>query len=102
MTPTETKETAEAKAKRLTDILEFCMLVNPDYQNAKAEIIATFKRCEELEQALKPFANYAEKFDQKPIGKQHDIINAIHSGTEWEAELRLSDCRLAKKLLEGK
>jgi hypothetical protein len=30
---------------------------------------------------------------EKPIGKLDDEIHGVHVGTEWEAELRLSDLR---------
>ncbi len=51
-------------------------------------------------ETLKPFANYAEKRAAKPFMGLDDIVHGIHTGTEWEAEIRLSDCDRAAKLLK--
>lgn len=36
---------------------------------------------------------YLAMRDEKPLRQMDDVINAIHTGTDWEAELRLSDLR---------
>jgi hypothetical protein len=53
----------------------------------------------ELVEALKPFALFAEKYDAKPLRQLDDRIYGIHAGTEWEAELSVSDCRKARAAL---
>ena len=53
----------------------------------------------ELIEALTPFAVFAEKFDQNPLGGLDDEFYGIHYGTEFKASLRFSDCRKALKAL---
>lgn len=53
-----------------------------------------------LRSALRPFAEYAERRLAKPIPNLGDSVHAIHTGTEWEAEIRFSDCIRAKRTLE--
>ena len=57
------------------------------------------QRLAALEAALRPFAKFAEAFDAKPIARLDDEFYAIHTGTQWEASLRLSDCRAARAAL---
>ena len=56
-------------------------------------------RCEELEGALRPFAEFARAWDAKPLLGMHDDVHTIHGGTEWAATIRLSDCRAAARAL---
>ncbi len=53
----------------------------------------------EMVVALQPFAVYAEKRAAKPIKNLGDSVHAIHTGTEWEAEITLSDCEAARAIL---
>ncbi len=43
--------------------------------------------------ALSRVKNYVKMRTIKPLRSQDDIINGIHSGTEFEAELRHSDLK---------
>ena len=54
-----------------------------------------------LREALGPFAMFAEKWDAKPMYRLHNVLYRIHFGTEWQAELRLSDMRRARQALAG-
>ena len=38
-------------------------------------------------------ARYVQMRDEKPLRNQDDLITRLHTGTEWEAELTLSDLR---------
>ena len=49
--------------------------------------------------ALKPFAEFADKFEANPLGNAGDILYAIHTG-ELGAEFRLSDCIKARSALK--
>lgn len=49
--------------------------------------------------ALRPFARFAEQWDRQPLSRIDDNFYSIHTGTEYEAELRLSDCRAARAIL---
>jgi hypothetical protein len=54
-----------------------------------------------LRAALKPFAEFARKFDARPI-HLGDALYSIHGGdgvTKDGATLRLSDCRAALKAM---
>jgi hypothetical protein len=53
-----------------------------------------------LREALAPFAKFAELWEAKPLSGMDDIIYRIHAGTEWDAELRLSDCQKAREILD--
>jgi hypothetical protein len=63
-----------------------------DYQN----------RIAELEDALKPFARYAEMRGKQPLGGLGDVIHGIHHGSEFEAEIRFSACVRALAVLVKK
>lgn len=56
-----------------------------------------------LRAALRPFAEFARKFDAAPITnvERADVLYGIHGGSRFEngADLRLSDCRAAQKAL---
>jgi hypothetical protein len=45
------------------------------------------------QESLHRIKRYIQMRDEKPIKHSHDIINGVQAGTEWEAELRLSDIR---------
>ena len=57
-----------------------------------------------LREALIPFAHFGRCFEAKPLNGLADTVYAIHLGTEWAAEFRVSDCRAARAALgeEGK
>jgi hypothetical protein len=52
-------------------------------------------------EALTPFAHFARQWDLRPIRGKHDEVFTIHSGTELESALRLSDCRRARDVMEA-
>lgn len=54
-----------------------------------------------LMEALRPFAEFAERFHAKPLRGLADELYTIHTGTEWEAALRLSDCERALAALRS-
>ncbi len=60
-----------------------------DAANSHSSLLASHER---LKQALEPVAKFIEAFDRKPI-KMHDEFYGIHTGTEFEASLKLSDLR---------
>ena len=60
-----------------------------------------FEENTRLREALGPFAMFAEKWDAKPMYRLHNVLYRIHFGTEWQAELRLSDMRRARQALAG-
>jgi hypothetical protein len=50
--------------------------------------------------ALDRVRRYVEMRDQKPFSGLSDLIHGIHTGTEWEAELMLSDLRVIVEALK--
>lgn len=54
-----------------------------------------------LTAALRPFAAFGKAFDAKPMLGIADEVYAIHTGTQWAASLRLSDCRRAQTLIKN-
>lgn len=75
-------EKAEARAE------EACqMLVDSDRWNTQ------------LREALEPFAKFAEAWDKQPLRGIADEFFGIHTGTAWEANLSLQDCRIARAAL---
>lgn len=55
---------------------------------------------DEAIQLLQPFANFAKKFNAKPLGGIGDHLYGIHTGTEWEANLHLSDMNAVLAFIE--
>ena len=70
-----------------------------DHYIGKAQEL--FEENTRLREALGPFAMFAEKWDAKPMYRLHNVLYRIHFGTEWQAELRLSDMRRARQALAG-
>lgn len=71
---------------------------------AHAALIALAEENGRLRAALRPFAEFARRFNLKPIPntERADILYGIHAGDKsLEADLRLADCRTALKALEG-
>jgi hypothetical protein len=56
------------------------------------------RRVEELDAALRPFAAFARQWNRQPLRNMDGVIYAIHVGTEYEAELSLSDMQTAAAL----
>lgn len=71
------------------------------YERARARLIRLLNvRTADLTVALQPFAKFAECFDAKPLSQIADEFYQIHPGTPYEAGLRLSHCRRARRLLD--
>lgn len=45
--------------------------------------------------ALKPFDHFAKQFDAMPLGRIDNVFYTIRTGTEWEAELKVTDMKRA-------
>ena len=56
---------------------------------------------EQLLDALKPFAEFARQWNRQPLSRIADEVYGIHGGTEYEAYLRLSDCRRALEVYDA-
>ena len=55
-----------------------------------------------VREAAKPIIHYVDMRQKKPLRSMGDFIHCIHTNTEWEAELRLSDLEfLRASLTEG-
>lgn len=52
----------------------------------------------EVEEAAGRIERYVAMRDAKPLNNLDDLIHGIHTGTEWAAELRLSDLRASLSL----
>jgi len=63
------------------------------------QVTASRARVRELETALRPFATFWNQWQRKPLSGMADTFYAIHTGTEYAAELRRSDCERAAALL---
>lgn len=61
--------------------------------------VAAREELSNAEDALRPFARYAEKRAAKPLRGLDDVIHAIHAGEDG-AEIRLSHCNAARDALE--
>lgn len=70
-----------------------------DFDTWPEAAFAAQKRIQELEAALRPFADYAAKRDAAPLVGMGDSVHCIHTGTEHEAEITLTHCRHARQLL---
>lgn len=54
-----------------------------------------------MNESLSRITRYAQMLLYKPISQMGDVVHGIHTGTEWEAELRISDLREILSLIEG-
>lgn len=61
--------------------------------DAAAAILALTARVKELEEALKPFAEHAEKYDPD---------EGDDSDTAWDSDFKVGDLRRARLALSGK
>lgn len=68
--------------------------------NAAEALIQAAEERDALRGALEPFAEFARKWNAKPLLGIHDDIYSIHAGEDG-ATLRLSDCRRALAVLES-
>lgn len=66
-----------------------------------AYIVHTANAYPKLIAALRPFADYALKRAAMPLNGLGDVLHAIHIGTEWEAEVTLTQCNAALALLRS-
>lgn len=48
-------------------------------------------------EAIARIKHYLAMRDAQPMRQSGDIVHGIHSGTQWEADLLLSDIRLVMK-----
>lgn len=76
--------------------LAFLLSLLDDLRGDRARLAAANAK---MEDALHPFGEYASCRDAQPLRGLDDVIHAIHIGTPWESEIRLSDCRKAAKVL---
>jgi len=56
---------------------------------------------EAVVEALTPFATFWRQWQRQPMRGMDDVVYAIHTGTEYEAELRRSDCERADRVLRA-
>lgn len=54
-----------------------------------------------LREAVKPIVEFIRRFDAKPVPQNFDEFYGIHSGTEHEATLKLSDMRRIATIYGG-
>lgn len=52
-------------------------------------------------EAVARVEQYVRMRREKPLRLTNDSIHAVHTGTEWEAELRLSDLEIVLALVRG-
>lgn len=62
------------------------------------ELLAAY---EQATDALKPFAHFAHQWRRAPLRGIADEVYSIHTGTEYAASIRLSDCERAIEALEA-
>lgn len=59
---------------------------------------------ERLREALRPFAHFGAMIRARPIGNAHkseaNAVYAIHTGTQWEAELTVGHFAQAARVLK--
>ena len=53
----------------------------------------------EMCKALQPIADFVDAWEAKPLNGLDDAFYNIHTGTEWEASLRLSDLKKIRDLI---
>lgn len=71
----------------------------PLYATADTDLARLCDRVEALQRALVPFARFSRSWAAQPILGVDDVVYSIHRNTEWEAELRRSDCDRAAAAL---
>ena len=70
--------------------------------NMDAEVITALRqRVAEAEAALEPFAHFWRQWERQPMRGLDDEFYCIHTGTEWEASVRRSDCKRAAEVLDA-
>lgn len=53
----------------------------------------------ELVRALEPFAHFIKQYKRQPLRGQDDVYVSIHLGSEFEAQIKLSDLEKASDAL---
>ena len=53
-----------------------------------------------MNESLSRIKRYVQMLHDKPLSQRGDVLHGIHTGTEWEAELRISDLREVLNLIE--
>ncbi len=53
-----------------------------------------------LVEAVQPFIYFITQFERQPLAKSHDAFYGIHGGTEFEANLKLSDMAKLRDLFK--
>ena len=53
-----------------------------------------------MNEALSRIKRYVQMLHDKPLSQMGDVVHGVHTGTEWEAELRISDLREVLNLIE--
>lgn len=53
-----------------------------------------------MREALQPFARFFDMWSARPLRGIDDEFYCIHTGTEWEASIRISDMQKALEALE--
>ncbi len=74
-------------------------LINQDGPEAADEIERLRSLLKEAGEALEPFSHYSAMRSAKPLLGLGDIIHGVHHGSEWEANIKLSDCDNARTVL---
>ncbi len=69
------------------------------HDEAAAEIDRLRSLLKEAGEALAPFSHYSEMRAAKPLLGLGDSVHVIHPGSEWEANIKLSDCYNARTVL---
>jgi hypothetical protein len=105
MNPTIEQLARECALQIISQSIADMELVGPPYGEDKAtqEVLRFLSACHAgplkgVEKALESVAKFIEAYDKMPV-KMHDEFYGIHTGTEWEASLRLSELRKASKAL---
>lgn len=71
-----------------------------DGTTAPDDVKTLLEQIDSLSSALAPFADFADKWEAKPLRGIDDELYVIHAG-EDRASFRLSDCWKAREALRG-
>ncbi len=77
-------------------VFDYIRAANP----APVELPTDAERIAELVDALRPFAEFARQWQRQPMRGMHDVFYAIHTGTDYAAELKHSECTAALVLVD--
>jgi hypothetical protein len=73
--------------------------LTPLATEAADEITRLRSLLKEAGEALETFSHYSAIRSAKPLLGLGDIIHGVHHGSEWEANIKLSDCDNARTVL---